>query len=162
MKGIYFFIVGVIFTLTLQFSIAQTDNSSFVQLNHIGISVPDIDEAVDYYTEVIGFKEAFRSRTDSGETWLVYLQMSKNTFLEIQANNENQFNEVTHFGVQVDNMEQAISYYRNRGAEVEDSRKSGNSRAILSNTLDNNGIRMELVELTPDSLPFIAIESWVE
>ena len=59
-------------------------------------------------------------------------------------------------------MEQAISYYRNRGAEVEDSRKSGNSRAILSNTLDNNGIRMELVELTPDSLPFIAIESWVE
>ena len=80
MKGIYFFIVGVIFTLTLQFSIAQTDNSSFVQLNHIGISVPDIDEAVDYYTEVIGFKEAFRSRTDSGER---YRQITKISLMKL-------------------------------------------------------------------------------
>ncbi|MEE2683884.1 MAG: VOC family protein [Pseudomonadota bacterium] len=162
MKNLYFFIIGMICMLGIQLTIAQSDNSSLVSLNHIGISVPDIDEAVEYYTEIIGFKEAFRSRRETGETWLVYLQMSKNTFLEIQANNANQNNEITHFGVQVDSMDQAINFWRSRGVEVEDARKSGNSKAILSNTYDENGIRMEIAELTPDSLPFIAMESWVQ
>jgi hypothetical protein len=43
---------------------------------------------------------------------------------------------------------------------VADFRVSGPTKALLSDTNDPNGIRLELIELTPDSLHKKAEESW--
>ena len=56
-------------------------------------------------------------------------------------------------------MDDAIAMWRAQGLEVEDSRVSG-TRAVLSNIYDANGVRMELLELPPDSAHAQAAARW--
>ena len=56
-------------------------------MNHVAINVPNIAEAITYYTEKMGYREAFRVNDDKGQPRLVYMHISRNTFLELsQAN----------------------------------------------------------------------------
>jgi hypothetical protein len=58
-------------------------------------------------------------------------------------------------------MKTAVAAFRARGATAGDpGPPSGFSKAILSNVTDLNGVRIELAELTPDSLQRKAAESW--
>ncbi len=69
--------------LAIQVGTAQNSNAGVVMMNHVGISVPNIDEAVTYYTQKMGYREAFRVNDEKGQPRLVYMQISKNTFLEL-------------------------------------------------------------------------------
>ena len=66
---------------------------------------------------------------------------------------------LTHFGVVVDNMGAATAMFKQRGANVSETRVSP-TKAILSNVTDLNGVRMELLELPPESLHRQAMERW--
>ena len=160
MRSIYFFLIGVLATLALQAAIAQNQGWGAVRINHVGISVPDIEEAVTYYTEVMGFQEAFRGTRDNGEVSLVYLQVSENTFLEIGGNNAQRQTSLTHFGVHVEDIDESIEFFRGQGLEVADARLSSNSKAYITNVIDPDGIRMELAELNEDSLVTKAMNAW--
>lgn len=159
MRGLCLFVAGIVVAVATQFAIAQSQNSGIVRMNHVGISSPNIEETITYYTETLGFPEAFRVTTDAGEIALVYVQVSQNSFLELQPSNPNRPPGISHFGVVVEDMDDAIAMWRARGVEVEDSRVSG-TRAVLSNIYDGNGVRMELLELPPDSAHAQAAARW--
>lgn len=58
-------------------------------------------------------------------------------------------------------MKATVANFRARGATVSDpAGPSAFSKAVLANVTDNNGIRVELSELGPDSLQRKAMESW--
>ena len=59
MRGLYMFIAGILVAVATQFAIAQSQNEGVVRMNHVGISSPNIEEAIEYYTETLGFPEAF-------------------------------------------------------------------------------------------------------
>lgn len=84
MRGAMQFAAGLFAGLAIQVGIAQNANSGVVMMNHVGISVPNIAEAVSYYTQKMGYREAFRITDAHGQPKLVYMQISKNTFLESQ------------------------------------------------------------------------------
>jgi catechol 2,3-dioxygenase-like lactoylglutathione lyase family enzyme len=163
MRGFALFVAGILVGgLAVHTSLAQTQSASpnrgVVGLNHVGINVPDLDKAVEYYTKTMGFPEAFRSKNAKGEVQLVYVQISQNTFIELQPANGRPLG-VSHFGLVVQNMKDAVSMFKSRGAEVSDINLSA-TKAILSNITAPNGIRMELAELPPDSLHRQAMERW--
>jgi hypothetical protein len=66
---------------------------------------------------------------------------------------------VSHFGLVVDNMKDAVAMFKARGADVSDINLSA-TKAILSNITAPNGIRMELAELPPESLHRQAMQRW--
>ncbi len=105
------------------------------------------------------FPEAFRSFDEKRQPTLVYVQISRNTFLELQPANADRPPGLTHFGVVVDNMGAAAAMFKQRGANVSETRVSP-TKAILSNVTDLNGVRMELLELPPESLHRQAMERW--
>ena len=160
MRGLALFVagtlVGVAATALAQ---NQTPNRGIVGLNHVAISVPDLDKAVEYYTKTMGFPEAFRISNASGQVQLVYVQISQNTFVEIQPANAQRPPGINHFGVHVENMAAATAMFKERGAAVGDTVLSG-TKAILSNIVDPNGVRMELAELPPESLHRQAMQRW--
>jgi len=160
MRGLALFaagaLVGIAVTAVAQ---NQTPNQGIVGLNHVGLSVPDLDKAVDYYTKTMGFPEAFRLKNASGQVQLVYVQISQNTFVELQPANAQRPPGITHFGVHVDNIAAATAMFRQRGATVGETTISG-TKAILSNIADPSGVRMELAELPPESLHRQAMERW--
>src|SRR6266702_5751784 len=159
MRGVFLFVAGILVGLAVQSAVAQNQNRGIVGLNHVGISVPNLDEAVAYYTKTLGFPEAFRSRDEKGQVQLVYVQVSQNTFVELQPANAQRPPGITHFGLHVENMAAATAMFKARGAQVGETTVSG-TKAILSNIVDPNGIRAELAELPPESLHRQAMERW--
>jgi catechol 2,3-dioxygenase-like lactoylglutathione lyase family enzyme len=163
MRGVGLFIMGLVVGLIVQTALAQNQNPSpnhgIVGLNHVGLSVTNLDEAVAYYTKTMGFPEAFRSLDANGKPALVYVQISKNTFVELQPATPQRPPGISHFGVVVDNMAQATAMFKQRGAKVAETRTSP-TKVILSDITDVNGLRIELAELTPDSPHRQAMDRW--
>jgi len=121
--------------------------------------VPNLEEAVIYYTRTMGFPEAFRSKDEKGQVTLVYVQISRDTFIELQPANPQRPAGINHLGIVVQNMKDAAAMFRERGANVSDIRVSA-TKAILSNITDPNGVRIELAELPPESAHRQAMERW--
>jgi len=159
MRSFFFLVTGIAIGLAVQSVIAQSPNRGIVGLNHVGISVPNLDQAVAYYTKTMGFPEAFRNLDDKGKPTLVYVQISKNTFLELQPAGADRPPGLSHFGVVVDKMGAATAMFKQRGANVSETRVSG-TKAILANITDPNGVRTELLELPPESMHWQAMERW--
>src|SRR5215468_12307161 len=121
MRSVSLFIAGLVVGLAVT-AIAQTQNRGIVGLNHVALSVPNLDEAVAYYTKTMGFPEAFRSTDDKGQIALVYVQISKNTFVELQPANAQRPAGINHFGLHVENMAEATAMFKARGANVLETR----------------------------------------
>jgi catechol 2,3-dioxygenase-like lactoylglutathione lyase family enzyme len=160
-RGAFLFIAGIVVGLAVEGGVAQnlSPNKGIVGLNHVCIVVPNLDEAVNYYTKTLGFPEAFRSKDDKGNVTLVYVQISKNTFIELQPAAPEKPAGFNHFGLVVDNMQAATAMFKERGAQVEAIRTSA-TKAILSNIGAPDGIRIELAELPPESLHRKAMDRW--
>ena len=101
-----------------------------------------------------------RVRTPQGEVQLVYIQVSKDTFIELQTINAQRPAGIYHFGVVVEDIAQATAMWKARGADVREITPSSGTKAILSNIYDPNGVRMELLQLPPDSLHAQATNRW--
>jgi catechol 2,3-dioxygenase-like lactoylglutathione lyase family enzyme len=153
------FVAGILVGLAVQTGVAQSQNRGLVGLNHVALSVPNLDEAVAYYTKTMGFPEAFRNLDDKGQPTLVYVQISRNTFIELQPANPQRPPGINHLGIHVENMAAASGMFKQRGANIGETRTSP-TKAILNNITDLNGIRIELAELPPESLHRQAMERW--
>ena len=95
---------------------------------------------------------------DKGQPRLVYVQISKNTFFEIQPG-PGRPAAINHVGIHVENMAAATAMFKARGANVGEIRAS-DTKAILNNITDPNGIRIELAELPPASMHRQAMDRW--
>ena len=159
MRGAMLFAAGLFAGLAVHVAMAQNANSGVVMMNHVGINVPNVEEAVKYYTDKMGYREAFRVNDDKGQVRLVYMQISKNTFLELNPANAQRPAGFTHYGLQVENAAAAVARFRMSGVTVSDTNTS-DTKAILANITDPYMGRIELAELTPDSLHQKAVQGW--
>jgi catechol 2,3-dioxygenase-like lactoylglutathione lyase family enzyme len=159
MRGVMLFTAGLFVGLALQIGMAQNNNNGVVMMNHVGISVPNIPEAVTYYTQKMGYREAFRISDEKGQPRIVYLQISKNTFLELNPVTAQRPAGFSHYGLQVENAADAVARFRKNGLTVTDPNLS-DTKAILANITDPYMGRIELTELPPESLHYKAIQSW--
>jgi methylmalonyl-CoA/ethylmalonyl-CoA epimerase len=158
MRIVYVFLAGLLIGGALQTAVGQSQNRGLVGLNHVGITVPDVDAAVAYYRDTLGFQEAFRSLDEAGDPRLVYMQISRNTFVELNRA-DGRPTGINHLGIHVEDVGAAAEMFRQAGAEVADVRQSSTG-AVLSNVMDLNGIRIELAELPPESEHRKAMNRW--
>jgi catechol 2,3-dioxygenase-like lactoylglutathione lyase family enzyme len=159
MRGAMLFTAGLLVGVAVHAGLAQSAGSGVVMMNHVGINVPNIDEAVAYYTQKMGYREAFRVFDDKKQPRLVYMQISKNTFLELNQANAQRPAGFTHYGLHVENVADAVARFKKNGLTVSDPNRS-DTKAVLANITDPYMGRIELAELPPDSLHYKAIESW--
>jgi catechol 2,3-dioxygenase-like lactoylglutathione lyase family enzyme len=159
MRGAMVFVAGLVVGVAVHVGTAQSTSAGVVMMNHVGINVPNIDEAVAYYTQKMGYREAFRVFDDKKQPRLVYMYISRNTFLELNQANAQRPAGFTHYGLHVENVADAVATYRKNGVMVSNTNTS-DTRAVLANITDPYMGRIELAELPPDSLHQKAIQSW--
>ena len=87
------------------------------------------------------------------------MQVSRNTFLEIQPARPQAPAGFTHYGLVVASAASAVPAFRQRGLTVTDVTKS-DTGVNLANITDPYMGRVELVEITPNSMHNKAIQSW--
>jgi catechol 2,3-dioxygenase-like lactoylglutathione lyase family enzyme len=161
MRGFMLFVAGLTIGVTVQAVAAQnmTPNRGLIGLNHVGVQVPNLTEAITYYTKTLGFPEAFRSLDEKGQPRLVYVHITRNTFIELQPGDPQGPAVINHLGIQVEKMQPVIDMFKQRGVNVSDSRVSP-TKAVLSNITAPNMLRIELAELVPESQHYQAIQKW--
>jgi lactoylglutathione lyase len=162
MRGLALFVAGALTGLAAT-AIAQNQspNRGIVGLHHVGLRVPDLDKAVEHYTKVLGFPEAFRVSNAQGLVQQIYVQLSQNTFVELQPASAQRPPGIDHFSVHVENLAAVTAMFKAHGANASEiTRGAINNDNILSNIIDPGGNRMQLIELSPESPHRRAMERW--
>jgi lactoylglutathione lyase len=160
-RGFGLFVAGIVIgSMGMQSLVAQQNGNTGHRINHIGIRVKDYQQSLDFYTRVLGFKEAYRFPSPDGKPSTTFLQLSKDTFIEMAPPSGNQPAGITHIGLYSDDAAATVMQFRQAGATVNDVRSSENSGSKLSNVTDPNGIRIEINEQPAGSLMKKAMDAW--
>ena len=128
-------------------------------VNHVGINVKDMNEAISYYTKTFGFGEAAILRDEKGQPTLAFIQVSRNTFIELGPANAERPEGITHFGLHVDDVKAATNTLRQRGVKIDDPRV-GRTISFITSLTGPGGVRMELSQIGPESMLGKAIDAW--
>lgn len=160
-SGISLFAAGLLAgILIMQPGSAQPSSQSLgLRLNHVGVFAKDYNESLRFYTETMGFHEAFTIKDNKGQPALTYLQITKDTFLELAPATGDRKPGLSHVGIWPENLSATVAALRQRGVTVNDPR-TGSTKTSITNVTDPNGIRLELLDFLPDSLPRKAMDAW--
>jgi catechol 2,3-dioxygenase-like lactoylglutathione lyase family enzyme len=146
----------------MQSVVAQngSPNETGMKLNHVAIAVRNFDAEVAFYTKSMGFREAFSFREPNGAPLLTYLQISRDTFLEIQPATAQRPAGFSHLGIEMMDAKATLARLRRMGVKVDDVAPSARSGALLTNVFDPEGIYTELLEFGPTSVQRKAMTAW--
>lgn len=159
-SGITLFAAGMIAGIVMmQPGAAQPSQSLGLRLNHVGIYAKDYEESMRFYTKVLGLREAFTIKDNNGKPTLTYLQITRDTFLEVAPATGDRTPGLSHIGIWPENLNATVAGLRERGVTVADPR-TGSTKTSITNVTDPNGIRLELLDFLPDSLPRKAMDAW--
>jgi catechol 2,3-dioxygenase-like lactoylglutathione lyase family enzyme len=160
MGGCALFVMGTGFGMfVMQPSAAQTPPATGLRLNHVGIYVKDFDESMRFYTKTLGLREAFTIRDNGGKPTLAYLQVTRDTFIELGQATADRPVGLSHIGIWPLDLNATVATLRSRGAKIDDPR-TGSTKTSITNATDPNGVRLELLDFLPDSLPRKAMDDW--
>jgi len=159
MRSVMLLVVGILIGTALTTIVAQSPRN-LVGINHIGMGVPNVDEALAYYTQTIGLREAFRNVNPQGVVTNIYLQINRDSYLELEPITAANAPGLNHFGLEFENLNAQVATYRQRGLMIRDPSTTGWTGMTLSNVTDPWGVRIDLAEVVPNSLPGKARAGW--
>jgi len=159
-KGLALFAVGLaIGMVTIRTIDAEQEKGIGLRVNHVGISVKNLQESVDYYTKTLGMRQAFIMGNRNGNPGTYYIQVDKYTFLELSQSTPERPVGLNHIGFQTDNMSDTAAELTKRGIKVPEVSSVG-SGAPHTSIMDPNGVRLEMLEFADGSMQKKAIEAY--
>ncbi len=152
-------LLGSVFPLH---SVAQQQGDPGIRLNSVGLSVKDFEAELNFYTKTLGFREAFTLRDAAGKPTMAFLQVSRDTFVQLVPSNPNRPPGLSSVLFEVDDVQAIAAKLRQAGANVGAVRpaESTATKQPLTSLTDPEGFRLELLQLTPGSFLRTAKESW--
>ncbi len=158
-RGSALFLAGTLAGMFLmQTASSQQKPMPGMHLNHFGLYVKDLDASTEFYTKKLGFRKAF-TFTDAEHKPVVYLQMNRDTFLELSPADPTHPLGFSHGGIVADDIETSVALLKQEGVKVEDVHL-GATKAQIANMWDPDRVRLELSAYPPESLQGKAIASW--
>ncbi len=125
---------------------------------HIAITVKDMKQSLDFYTRVLGFKQAFTiPNPQNGEPWIEYLYIGGGQFIELFYGGavDNPWNGTlrgfNHLCLQVDDIQSAVDRLKKEGVVFTEELKTGSDKNRQAWIQDPDGIRIELMQIDPES-----------
>ena len=152
-------IAGAIAYGTLRTSLGPAPTPA-VRLNHVGISVANFDEALEFYTTKMGFRLAFTIPDAPGQPRAAYLQVSRETFVELLEATPARPPGFVHVGFEVDDMNAAAARLKQSNVKVAAPRV-GRTKATVAEVEVPDGVNVELLQLGPESMQQKSIEAWI-
>jgi lactoylglutathione lyase len=160
MSGAGFFVAGLFAgAFLMQPSAAPQEKVASLRLNHFGVYVKDFDKSLNFYEKTMGFREAFSFKDKDGKPQITYLQINRDTFVELAPSDAEHPVGFSHVGIWADDLNKTVAALRAKGVKMDDVAVRL-SKAPLTNVIDPNGARMELLEYPPESLQRKAMDSW--
>jgi lactoylglutathione lyase len=135
-------------------------------IGHAAITCQDIEKSLDFYTRILGLPEAFRMNRDDGSLWMVYLKTGSDDFIELftdggdPAEVPQNASGFKHLCLWVDDIEATLRDLQAKGLDVDpEGARTGRSKCRQYFIADPDGVRIELMQLMPESLQAKAINA---
>ncbi len=122
-------------------------------LAHACFNVSDLEQALRFYRDGLGLREAFDFRNDEGRRFGVYLHLGGRSFIELfegQLDKPAEKQSYKHICLEVDDIEAAVATLQERGIAVSPIKK-GIDHSYQAWISDPDGNRIELHHYTPES-----------
>lgn len=122
------------------------------RLRHVGITVANLEAALAFYRDKLGFRETWRGGPSDSELRWVNMQMPGGDYVEFMlhtgAPTRNQLGSMLHICLEVPDIQAAYKKLLARGLPAEDRFKPrvGRNQRWLLNLFDPDGSRTELME----------------
>ena len=159
MRTVSGFVCGVLVGAFVHAGLAQ-ERSSGIALNHVALAVENFQEASRFYSQVMGFPEAFTLRDPDGQPALTYFQVSRNTFIELMPASPARPAGFVHVGLEVSDLDATVKRLRQGGMSVRDPNVSARTKSRIAVATTPQGTGVELLEFGPDSLQRKVMDAW--
>ena len=125
-----------------------------MKVHHIAITINNLEESVNFYTNILGFElvKKFERKDVGAKAVFIKLenfQIELWQFEDIKENsnplNDIKVRGIRHIAFEVDNLKETISKLKNKGLEFSEP-KLGASGHYYSFTEDPNGVALEFYE----------------
>ena len=127
-------------------------------IGHVAFRVSDLERALDFYCNKLGFREAFRLERDGQPSpWIVYLQVAENCFIELfpvaadAVTPAQPTASYSHYCLTVDDLPATLEELAGRGLAIEGEPRYGLDGNWQFWLTDPDGNRIELMRMMPDS-----------
>ena len=125
-------------------------------IHHIGTVVADIEKTRDFYRDKLGFKEIRTSDRD-GKPWITFMEIQPGQSWEFfwggtdTRPNTWQSYGTTHICLLCDDVAAVVESLRTKGWPILIEPKTGSDKNTQAWVTDPDGIRIELMQIHPDS-----------
>jgi lactoylglutathione lyase len=131
-------------------------------LAHVAIRVTDIDRALDFYINKLGFERLMHLDRDD-KLWLVYLRVTDNQFVELFLDGVGErvpdadATGYNHLCLAVPDIEKSVAELQAAGIELTRPKVLGLDGNWQCWIEDPDGHRIEIMQMMPDSMQSKAI-----
>jgi len=155
-------LVAALLGVTPRILTAGDEVTSIESLGHVGVAVSELQPALHFYVDQLGFKEAFRLKRPDGTPVLVYFRVGDgNSFFEIfpgtKAPGSALLPQSYHFGLLVKDLQATLRTLQARGYPLPADAYKQAAKLQIDKTYiyfikDPDGNRIELSQMTPESV----------
>jgi lactoylglutathione lyase len=125
---------------------------------HLALTAKDMEKSLDFYTRVLGLKKAFElAHPRTGAPWIIYLHLGGRQFIELfyNATKDNPWNDTlqgfNHLCIEVDDIQKTVKHIEDSGYKVDRGPSQGADFNWQAWITDPDGIRIELMQISPES-----------
>jgi lactoylglutathione lyase len=126
-------------------------------ITHLALTVKDMEKSLDFYTRGLGYQKAFElPEPRTGAPWIVYLKAGSQ-FIELfyNATDDNPWKPrlrgFNHIALQVDDIQTTVKSIEAAGIKMDQAPKQGADKNWQAWLTDPDGVRIELMQLDPES-----------
>lgn len=122
-------------------------------IGHSAFVVSDMEKSLNFYCNVLGFKEAFEIKDKDGKPWIRYIKIKDGQFIELFYGNpqEAKGQSYSHLCLEVDDINQIADQVRSFGIKLDVEPKQGSDLNYQCWTKDPDGNRIEFMQMHTDS-----------
>lgn len=131
-------------------------------IGHVAFRVTNLQQALDFYCNKLGFSEAFRLEQEGQPSpWIVYIQIAPGSFIELFPDSQDApgplpprdpLASYKHVCLLVDDMSATLKELAARGLEISGSPRQGLDFNLQYWIYDPDGNAIELMQIMPNSL----------
>jgi lactoylglutathione lyase len=132
-------------------------------IGHVALKVADIERALEFYRDRLGFAEMMRLNREDGSLWLVYLRITDTQFIELFPGGEgdrapgSNATAINHFCLESHDLDATAEALRQAGIRLTVEPKMGLDHNRQCWIEDPDGNRIEFMQMSPQSMQAEAI-----
>lgn len=130
---------------------------NFNRIAHLAFKVSDMDAALAFYCDKLGFKHKFDLEDNSGNPWIVYLEIAPKQFVELfygkpePKGQTDTANGYLHLSLEVPDIKETKAWLLRKGVTPDSEIGRGKDRSYQLWVSDPDGNKIEFMQYTDQS-----------